>query len=64
MLGLAACHSIYLIYEGIPLLMNIPRERAFLYASSVVTIGLVLMVFIMMAAVVIWGVGVGPVYVD
>ncbi len=63
-LGLAACHSIYLIYEGIPLLMNIPRERAFLYASSVVTIGLVLMVFIMMAAVVIWGVGVGPVYVD
>lgn len=64
MMGLAACYSIYLIYEGIPVLMNIPRERAFLYASSVVTVGLVLMVFIMMTTVVVWSIGMGPIYID
>lgn len=60
----AACYSVYLIYEGIPILMNIPKERAFMYASSVVTIGLVLLVVVRVGTVIIWGMGIGPVYVD
>ncbi len=63
-MGLAGAYAIYLIYEGIPILMNIPRERAFMFASSVVTVGLVLMVSVMITTVVIWGMGVGPVYID
>ena len=63
-MGLAACYSIYLIYEGIPILMNIPKDRAFMYASSVVTVALVLTVAVMITTVVIWGMGVGPVYVS
>lgn len=63
-IGLAACYATYLIYEGIPILMNIPRERAFMYASSVITVALVLAVTVMIATVVIWGMGVGPVYID
>ncbi len=61
---LAGCYSIYLIYQGIPILMNIPKERAFMYASSVVTVALVMMVVVRVGTVIIWGLGVGPVYVD
>lgn len=57
-------YAIYLIYEGIPILMNIDKDRAFMYASSVVTVGLVLMVTAMIGTVIVWGMGIGPVYID
>jgi hypothetical protein len=63
-IGLAAAYSVYLIYQGIPILMNISKEQAFMYATSVVTVGLVIMVTTLMATVVIWGMGIGPVYVN
>lgn len=59
---LAACYSVYLIYEGIPILMNIPKERGFIYASSVITVALVLAVVVMVSTVIVWSSGVGPVY--
>jgi|SRR5690554_1922791 hypothetical protein len=58
----AVCYSIYLIYEGIPILMNIPKERGFIYASSVVTVGSVLFLVVLVVTVIIWGIGIGPVY--
>ena len=63
-MGLAACYAVYLVYEGIPILMDISKERAFMYASSVMTVALVLAVSVMIATVVVWGMGVGPVYMD
>jgi hypothetical protein len=63
-MGLAGAYAIYLVYQGIPILMNIPKEQAFMYATSVVTVGLVLVVTILVATVVIWGMGIGPVYID
>ncbi|MBU2887631.1 YIP1 family protein [Gilvimarinus agarilyticus] len=60
----AACYSIYLIYEGIPILMNIPQERGFIYASSVITVGLVLAIVVMVATVIVWASGMGPIYVS
>ena len=60
----AACYSVYLIYEGIPILMNIPKERGFIYASSVITVGLVLAVVVLVATVIVWGSGFGPVYTN
>ncbi len=60
----AGCYSLYLIYEGLPILMNIDKDRAFMYASSIVTVGLVLMVTAMIGTVLIWGMGVGPEFVD
>lgn len=62
--GIAGAYSVYLVYEGIPILMNISKEQAFMYASSVVTVGLVLMVVVRVASVILWNFGVGPVYVD
>lgn len=61
---IAAAYAVFLIYEGIPILMNIPKERAFMYASSVVTVALVLLVTVRIGTVLIWGMGIGPVYVD
>lgn len=61
---MAGAYSVYLIYEGIPVVMNIDRDRAFLYATSVVTVGLVLMVTAIIGTVLLWGLGIGPVYID
>lgn len=61
---LAGAYSVYLVYEGIPILMNIEKDRAFMYASSVVTVGLVMLVMVRVGSVIVWGMGVGPVYAD
>ena len=60
----AGAYGVYLTYEGIPILMNIAKEQAFMYASSVVTVGLVMLVSVRIGSVLLWGMGVGPVYVD
>ena len=61
--GLAAmCYSVYLLYSGVPIMMNIPEEKGFIYASSVVTCGLVLLVSIMAGSAILWSLGLGPEY--
>lgn len=65
LVGLAAiAYSVYLLYEGLPILMKIPEERGFIFASSVLTVGLVMFVALLAISVVIWSMGVGPVYVS
>jgi hypothetical protein len=44
--------------------MNIPKERGFIYASSVITVGLVLAVVVLVSTVIVWGSGLGPVYTN
>ena len=57
---IAMSYSVYLLYSGVPIMMNIPEEKGFIYASSVVTCGLVLLVALLAGMVVLWGVGIGP----
>jgi hypothetical protein len=46
--GLAGvAYAVYLLYTGVPIMMHIPDDRGFIYASSVVTCGLVLLVVVM-----------------
>ena len=59
---IAVAYSVYLLYEGIPILMNIPKERGFVFASAVLTVGLVMFVALLAITVIIWATGVGPVY--
>lgn len=62
--GLAAVsYSVYLLYSGIPIMMNIPEEKGFIYSSSIVTCGLVLLVGIMALSAIMWTMGFGPEYV-
>ncbi len=55
-------YSVYLLYSGVPILMHIPEERGFIYASSVVTAGLILMVILMVGSAIVWTNGFGPQY--
>ncbi|GAL07430.1 Yip1 family protein [Photobacterium aphoticum] len=57
---LGVAYSVYLLYTGVPILMHIPEERGFIYASSIVTGGLVLLVAIIAGSVILWNVGIGP----
>ncbi|MCG7584866.1 Yip1 family protein [Photobacterium sp. OFAV2-7] len=59
--GLAGiAYSVYLLYTGVPILMHIPEERGFIYSSSIVTCGLVLLVSIIAGSVILWNLGLGP----
>lgn len=42
--------------------MHIPEERGFIYASSVVTAGLIMMVVLMVVSAMLWTNGLGPTY--
>ncbi|MGQ8365622.1 Yip1 family protein [Glaciecola sp. 1036] len=53
-------YSIYLLYTGVPIMLHIPEEKGFIFSSSVVTCGLVLMVILMAASVILWSMGLGP----
>ncbi|ROS04903.1 uncharacterized protein DUF1282 [Sinobacterium caligoides] len=64
MMMVAGAYSIFLIYRGMPILMAIEKERAFMYSSSVVTVALVLLVTMRVGTVILWSVGVGPQYVS
>jgi len=60
----AIAYSVYLLYSGIPIMMNIPEEKGFIYSSSIVTAGLVLLVALMAFTVILWSMGFGPEYIS
>ena len=60
----ALSYSIYLLYSGVPIMMNIPEEKGFIYSSSVVTCGLVLLVALMAFTAVMWTMGFGPEFIS
>ncbi len=59
---LVACYCVYLLYLGVPIVMNIEPERGFLFASAVVAVALVSLVAAMGATVILWDMGLEPVY--
>lgn len=62
-LGLPAlAYTVYLLYTGVPIMMDIPKERGFLYASAVLAVGLVMLVGMLATTVILWGTGIGPVF--
>jgi hypothetical protein len=61
---IAVSYSIFLLYSGVPIMMNIPEEKGFIYSSSVVTCGLVLMVALMAATAMMWTLGFGPEFIS
>ncbi len=63
LVGLAGLsYSVYLLYVGVPILMHIPEERGFIYSSSVVTCGLILLVCVLTATAILWSSGFSPVF--
>ncbi|WP_100640031.1 Yip1 family protein [Marinobacter salexigens] len=60
----AIAYAVYLLYEGLPILMKIPEDRGFMFATAVLTVGLVMFVALLAISVVIWSAGIGPEYVS
>ena len=58
----AICYTVYLLYVGIPTFMGIPNDEGFMFSSSVLAVGLVVLVAMIACSVILWGFGVGPVY--
>lgn len=65
LLGVVAVSwSVYLLYLGIPIMVNIPEERGFLFSSAVVAVALVILVSLMVTTVLLWDLGAGPAFTD
>ena len=59
---IVACYCVYLLYLGVPIVMEVPPERGFLFASAVIAIALVGIVAMMGATALLWDFGAEPVY--
>ena len=56
--------SVYLMYLGIPIVMDIPEERGFLFSSAILAISLVILVCIMVVSILAWDYGAAPAFTD
>ncbi len=55
MIGLGAlCYAVYLLYVGVPVIMEIHEDRAFFFSSSILTVGLCTMVGMIVTSVLLW----------
>ena len=60
----AVCWSVYLMYLGIPIVMNIPEERGFLFSSAVLGVAMVILICLMVGSVILWDFGAAPAFTD
>jgi len=65
LLGLPVlAYTVYLLYSGLPIMMEIPAERGFLYSSAVLAVGLVSLVSLLAMTALLWGMGLQPVFTN
>ncbi len=65
LIGVAAvCWAVYLMYLGIPIVMDIPEERGFLFSSAVMGVSLVILICLMVGSVILWDFGAAPAFTD
>ena len=50
----------YLFYSGVPIMMEIPEERGFLFSSAMLAFGLVTLVALLAVTALLWGAGYAP----
>lgn len=63
-IGLVAlAWTIYLLYTGVPRIMDIPKEQGFMFATSILTVGLVVLMSMLVITVLLWGFGLAPAYI-
>ncbi len=63
LIGLAGMtYAVYLLYRGVPIIMNISEQQGFLFASAVLAASLVSLVATLAASVILWDFGVGPAF--
>ena len=53
-------YTILIFYAGVPVMMEIPQERGFLFSCAVMAFGLVALVALLAISVLLWSSGFGP----
>lgn len=61
LIGLA--YSIYLLYTGVPILMELSEEQGFMYASTIVMMAGILLVAFVIATIIAWSNGFAPQFI-
>jgi len=52
------------MYDGLPIVMGIEKERAVMYGGALLTVALVILVSTRVGSVLLWNFGAGPVFVS
>jgi hypothetical protein len=60
----AAAYTGYLIYDGLPHVLGISKERAFMFCGAILAVGLVYLVITRVGTVIIWSLGFAPAFVS
>lgn len=60
----ASSYSVYLLYKGVPIVFQIPKERGMMFASAILTFALVIAVVLIISTVIIWAIGFNPVFTN
>ncbi len=58
----ALAYTVYLLYTGLPIMMEVSQERGFLFSSAVLAVGLVTLIATLGITVMLWGYGLEPVF--
>ncbi|HEB57651.1 MAG TPA: YIP1 family protein [Gammaproteobacteria bacterium] len=65
LVGLTAlAYTVYLLYTGIPIVMGVSKEQGFLFATAVLTFGMVMLIGMLAVTVLLWGHGMAPAYTN
>jgi len=57
---IAVAMSVNLLFKGVPDVMGISQEKGFLFASSILTVGMVSLVGMLAITIIFWGSGIAP----
>ncbi|WP_298769287.1 Yip1 family protein [uncultured Shewanella sp.] len=55
-------YSMYLLFTGVPIIMNIHEDKSIVYTLSVLTAGFILLSALMGSSAILWSWGLSPVY--
>ena len=62
-LGLPALgYTVYLLYTGLPIMMDISKDRGFMYSTAILGVGLIALVALLTITALLWGMGLQPVF--
>lgn len=56
----AAAYGGYLMYDGLAIVMKIPKDQAIMYAGALLTVALVILVSTRVGSVLLWNFGLSP----
>ena len=59
---IALSYTVYLLYLGLPIMMEVDQDKGFLFSSAVLAVGLVMLVGLLATSVILWSTGMGPAF--